>query len=281
MPFLVPRSRNAGGFLCAARALWVLRVRLARGCERAARRLAGRPPGCGAGSDAGDPRLSGPQPGVRGQGPPRALQKSRARARQHREQAQRYRAALCLAAARGGNAGYLLWQDDQLPALIDWDDPVVKYGLAHPIKYARLIRRQASSPRAAGADRQGDRYFVQLALEGVPYQKPKHPVGTDTIGLDLGPSTIAIVPREGEASLEQFCEELAPDARGHPPPAAQDGSATASSQSRQLRRKGRIKKRAASKKLAGNRARATRPPGGAKRPKSAGWPPIARACMGA
>ena len=28
-----------------------------------------------------------------------------------------------------GNAGYLLWQDDRLPALIDWEDPVVTHGL--------------------------------------------------------------------------------------------------------------------------------------------------------
>ena len=34
----------------------------------------------------------------------------------------------------GENAGYLLWQDDRLPALIDWNDPVVKYGLDHHIK---------------------------------------------------------------------------------------------------------------------------------------------------
>jgi hypothetical protein len=54
---------------------------------------------------------------------------------------------------------------------------------------------------------------VQLALEGVPYHKPKHPTGSDTIGLDLGPSTIASVPGEGEARLEQFCEVLAADAR--------------------------------------------------------------------
>ncbi len=33
------------------------------------------------------------------------------------------------------------------------------------------------------------------------------------IGLDLGPSTIAIVPREGEARLVPLCEELRPDAR--------------------------------------------------------------------
>ena len=47
-----------------------------------------------------------------------------------------------------GKAGSVLWHDEQLAALIDWNDPVVKYGLSHPIKYARLIRRRASSPRA-------------------------------------------------------------------------------------------------------------------------------------
>ena len=112
-----------------------------------------------------------------------------------------------------GKRGFLLWKDDQLDAYIDWTDPVIKHGLAHRIKYVRLIRRRASSQRAAGADSQGWRYSVQLALEGVPYQKPRHMVGTDTIGLDLGPSTIARVPREGEAYLERFCEELAPDAK--------------------------------------------------------------------
>ncbi len=109
-----------------------------------------------------------------------------------------------------GNQAYLLWHEDRLPALIDWNDPVVKFGLAHRIKYARLIRRKASSPGAQGADGQGYRYSVQLALEGVPYRKPKHTVGTDTLGLDLGPSTIACVPREGEAHLQVFCEELTP-----------------------------------------------------------------------
>ena len=112
-----------------------------------------------------------------------------------------------------GNAGYLLWQDDRLPALIDWEDPVVTYGLAHRIKYARLIQRSASSARAQGADKVGQRYFVQLALEGVPYHKPKHLIGHDTVGLDLGPSTIAIVPREGTPRLDVLCAELAPNAQ--------------------------------------------------------------------
>jgi len=107
-----------------------------------------------------------------------------------------------------GNQGYLIWKQDQLPALIDWSDAVVKYGLEHRIKFARLVQRKASSPKAAGADPEGFCYFVQLALEGVPYHKPKHSVGSAIIGADLGPSTIALVPREGQASLSLFCEEL-------------------------------------------------------------------------
>jgi hypothetical protein len=112
-----------------------------------------------------------------------------------------------------GNAGYLLWHGDRLPALIDWEDPVVTCGLAHPIKYARLVVRQASSARAQGVDQAGQRYVVQLALSGVPFHKPKHQVGSDTVGLDLGPSTLAIVPREGTPRLELLCSELAPDAK--------------------------------------------------------------------
>ncbi|EFH90054.1 transposase [Ktedonobacter racemifer] len=89
----------------------------------------------------------------------------------------------------------------------------VTHGLKHRIKYARLIQRPASSPRAAGADAQGSRYVVQLALEGKPHHKPKHSIGTGTVGGDLGPSTLALVPQEGEASLQVFCAELAPDAK--------------------------------------------------------------------
>src|SRR5260370_3246288 len=64
----------------------------------------------------------------------------------------------------GRRQGYLLWHDDQLEALIDWDDPAVTHGLSQRIKYARLLRRRASSPRAQAADRERDRYFVQLML---------------------------------------------------------------------------------------------------------------------
>jgi hypothetical protein len=110
-----------------------------------------------------------------------------------------------------GNAGHVIWNDDRLAARIDWNDPVVKYGLEHRIKYARLVRRKTSGPKAAGADCQGYRYCVQLALAGVAYHKPKHSVGSGTIGLDLGPSTIAIVPQAGEAHLDLLAEELTSD----------------------------------------------------------------------
>ncbi|GHO45932.1 hypothetical protein KSX_40950 [Ktedonospora formicarum] len=112
-----------------------------------------------------------------------------------------------------GNAGFLLWNGDRLPARIDWQDEVVCHGLRHRIKYARLLQRPASSKRAAGADAEGDRYCVQLALEGMPHRKAKHTVGQGIVGADLGPSTLALVPQEGEASLEVLCVELAPDER--------------------------------------------------------------------
>src|SRR5258708_17052061 len=110
-----------------------------------------------------------------------------------------------------GYQGVLIWKEDQVRALIDGDDPVVKYGLARRIKYARLIRRPVSSPNAQGADCQGYRYFVQLALAGTPYHKPKHTIGAETIGLDLGPSSIAIVPQQAEARLEILGGPLIPD----------------------------------------------------------------------
>ena len=101
-----------------------------------------------------------------------------------------------------GDGGFLLWNAMVIPAIIDWRDPVVQHGMRHRIKYVRLVRRTASSPRAQGTDKDGNRYFVQLVLEGHAAVKPKHEeAGKDTIGLDIGPSTLAMVPREGQADL--------------------------------------------------------------------------------
>jgi len=113
-----------------------------------------------------------------------------------------------------GDGGFLIWNEQVIPAIINWLDPVIQHGMRHKIKYVRLVRRKASSPRAQGADHDGNRYYVQLVLEGHAYVFPKHEeVGKQTIGLDIGPSTLAIVPREGKADLVMLCEELAPDTR--------------------------------------------------------------------
>jgi len=112
-----------------------------------------------------------------------------------------------------GNQGFVLWGTDRLSALINWRDPVVVHGLKQRVKYVRLIRRNASSPQAQGSDRTGHRYAVQLVLEGRPYVKPKNQPGTDILGLDIGPSTLASVGQQGPARLQVFGAELQPNAR--------------------------------------------------------------------
>ena len=64
-----------------------------------------------------------------------------------------------------------------------------------------------------GADCRGFVYSAQLILEGYPLNKPKNLPGKGTVGLDLGPSTVAIVSGEGTARLLLLAEELAPDGR--------------------------------------------------------------------
>jgi putative transposase len=77
-------------------------------------------------------------------------------------------------------------------------DPVLAHGLAAPVKYVRLVRRRVG---------ERTRYAAQLICEGKPYQQPEHTLGQGTVGLDLGPSTLAVVSG-AEARLEQFCAEL-------------------------------------------------------------------------
>jgi hypothetical protein len=118
-----------------------------------------------------------------------------------------------LQAGEEGDQGWLTWNGDLIPALIEWGDEVVHHGLEQRIKYVRLIRHRASSPQAQGADCRGFVYSVQLILGGHPLQKPKHAHGHGVVGLDLGPSTVAIVPEKGKAQLLLLAEELAPDTR--------------------------------------------------------------------
>jgi hypothetical protein len=71
-----------------------------------------------------------------------------------------------------------------------------------------------ASPQAKGVEHDGNHYVVQLVLQGHAFTKPKHESsGSETIGLDIGPRTLAIVPCEGSADPVTFCEELTPNAK--------------------------------------------------------------------
>ncbi len=94
--------------------------------------------------------------------------------------------------------GFMLWRGLQVPCIIDPKDEVVAHGLNRPIKYCRLVRRLIRGEH---------KFYVQLIVEGQPLRKTKHVLGTDLVGLDLGPSTIAYVGNQ-VAGLERFCDEL-------------------------------------------------------------------------
>jgi putative transposase len=103
------------------------------------------------------------------------------------------------------NAFGIRWRDDHiewlklhLQTVIDLDDPVIAHGLNSRVKFARIVRRKLNGR---------NRFYVQLVCEGEPYHKPEHEVGEGVVGLDIGPSTIAVVGPDG-AFLGQFCAEL-------------------------------------------------------------------------
>ena len=54
-----------------------------------------------------------------------------------------------------------------------------------------------------------NRFTVQLICEGYPDHKAKNEIGARFVGIDIGPSTIAIAaPETQKAELRQFCGEL-------------------------------------------------------------------------
>jgi len=88
----------------------------------------------------------------------------------------------------------------QFPLLYDPKDPIHYHGLSSKIKYARIVKRSFNGRV---------RYFTQLICEGMPWIKSKNKAGKATIGLDIGPQTIAIVSEEQKhASLHVFANEL-------------------------------------------------------------------------
>jgi putative transposase len=94
----------------------------------------------------------------------------------------------------------LSWSGLEIPCIIDEKNKLISYGLKHRVKYCRIVRRKIDST---------NRFYIQLILEGTPYQDLETKIGTEEIGLDVGPSTIAIVG-DTKAELKQFCSEIVP-----------------------------------------------------------------------
>ena len=105
-----------------------------------------------------------------------------------------------------GNTHPLKWKNDrlhwgkgfELEPIIDWDNPVHVHGLSSKVKYCRILKRELNGKR---------RWFVQLVLEGLSYQKPENTVADGVIGLDLNISNVAFVG-DNAAGLLPFAEHV-------------------------------------------------------------------------
>ncbi len=96
--------------------------------------------------------------------------------------------------------GAVHWLGEVFPLIVPDSDDVIAHGLQGKVKYVRIVRRRL---------RGRNRYYVQLVCEGVPFQKPKNVTQSGIVGLDIGPSTVAIVAPDVEyASLEMFCDAI-------------------------------------------------------------------------
>ena len=110
-------------------------------------------------------------------------------------------------------SGHILWNGEfaklELPLIVKPGDQVHAHALKvaeeGKVKYVRLLSRTI---------RREERVFAQLVLEGDPWTKvdakgdPKHPVRVGvTVGMDLGPSKVAVVT-EGQVASFAFCAGL-------------------------------------------------------------------------
>ena len=113
--------------------------------------------------------------------------------------------------ATAGDGHQIIWKAGRgnpemtIPAIIDRDDEIIAHGLQHPVKYCRVVWRTINGK---------DRFFVQLVLKGHPLQqgtreetRVERHLGKGLVGIDLGPSTIAVVS-QSKAHLQAICEAL-------------------------------------------------------------------------
>jgi len=96
--------------------------------------------------------------------------------------------------------GKVKWKGLELTVKFDRKDKhgLESHALSCPTKYVRLVRRTTKDSSI---------WYVQLVQEGTPYIKDKNKPGNEVVGLDIGPSTIAIVSKT-TAKLQAFCPDV-------------------------------------------------------------------------
>lgn len=98
---------------------------------------------------------------------------------------------------------YIEWKGLKLPLKLDKDNAYEQEMLQRRVKYCRIVKKEGKHKT---------RWYVQLMLEGKPALKcdqatgeVRHPVGNGTVGIDIGPQTIAYAA-ETEASLQELAD---------------------------------------------------------------------------
>lgn len=83
----------------------------------------------------------------------------------------------------------IIWKGLNLKIIFDKKDKykVQAHSLSCKVKYVRLIKRVIKGTL---------RIFAQIILEGSPLIKEKHKIKEEIVGLDIGPSTIAVVGKD-------------------------------------------------------------------------------------
>jgi transposase len=96
--------------------------------------------------------------------------------------------------------GKVYWSGLELKPIYDTNDKhgVETHALNSKTKYVRLIKKELRGKSL---------YYAQLVQTGLPKQKTKNSLGNDTVGLDIGPSSIAMVSST-QAFLTAFCSSL-------------------------------------------------------------------------
>ncbi|PWM80919.1 MAG: transposase [Clostridium sp.] len=101
---------------------------------------------------------------------------------------------------------HILWNGLSIPVMIDYKNKYECEAIVqHEVSYCRIIRRYGKNRI---------HYTVQLIMEGNPPVKyneatgeVRHPVGSGDVGLDIGPSTIAIVS-ENNVKLYELADKV-------------------------------------------------------------------------